>query len=175
MTNPTPRPALRKAEDADVHPAAPKPARSPRPPRQAAPRTTAPAAPEPAPAPAPAPAPTATAAAPAETKPRKKRRYETPPAVPVAVKKRARKDFAGTTSDHLRPADAPTAAHDELHDRAGKKQKKAADLMGGGTGKLTVVVPKRLRKAAEKEAARRGLDVDAVVADLLHAWLTGRR
>ena len=96
--------------------------------------------------------------------------------MPVAVKKRARKDFAGTTSDHLRPADAPTAAHDELHEaKKPKKGKKADELMSGSTGKLTVVVPKKLRKAAEKEAARRGLDVDAVVADLLHAWLTGRR
>jgi hypothetical protein len=170
MSNPTPRPALRKADDAEVHPAAPRPARSPR--RAAVP------APSPAPAPEAAAAPAAEEPAPrpAAPKTKAKRRYETPPAVPVAVKKRARKDFAGTTSDHLRPADAPTAAHDELHDaKKPKKGKKADDLMSGGTGKLTVVVPKKLRKAAEKEAARRGLDVDAVVADLLHAWLTGRR
>jgi monoamine oxidase len=111
MSNPTPRPALRKAEDAEVHPAAPRPARSPR--RASVPPPAS--APEPAPAPAEAPAP-AKPAKPAEPKARGKRRYETPPAVPVAVKKRARKDFAGTTSDHLRPADAPTAAHDELHE-----------------------------------------------------------
>ena len=38
MTNPTPRPALRKAEDATIHPAAPRPARSPKPsPAKAAP------------------------------------------------------------------------------------------------------------------------------------------
>ncbi len=34
-------------------------------------------------------------------------------------------------------------------------------------------MPKALRKAARDEAKRRGLDLDAVVTDLLHAWLTG--
>jgi hypothetical protein len=143
MTNPTPRPALRKADDADVHPAAPAPARSPRIRRTPA---AAPAAAEPAPAPA-------------AKKPRKKPGSE----------------FAGATSDHLRPKDAPTAAPPEKAEKAAKQAKKAKKLTGGETVKLTVRVPKNLRKAAEKEAARRGLDVDAVVADLLHAWLTGHR
>jgi hypothetical protein len=47
MTNPTPRPALRKADDADVHPAAPRPARSA--------RSAAEAGAEPVPSPRPSP------------------------------------------------------------------------------------------------------------------------
>jgi hypothetical protein len=46
--------------------------------------------------------------------------------------------------------------------------------MGGKAVDLGAHVPKALRKAARDEAKRRGLDVDAVVTDLLYAWLTGR-
>jgi hypothetical protein len=185
MTNPTPRPALRKADDAGIHPAAPKPARSPRT-RTAAPASpaadaSAPARAAKAPAKAPAktaskepvPAPVEAAAAPAAN-PRSKHRGAGP-AKPTDRPKGTRA-FQGTTSDHLRRTDAPATPHDELHgDKPAKAKKKADDLMSGGTGTLKVTVPKKLRKAAEKEAKRRGLDVDAVVADLLHAWLTARR
>jgi len=74
---------------------------------------------------------------------------------------------------------APTVAELEGEKRRPQSEsvprERGDDPRGGGTGKLTATVPKRRGKAAEKEAARRGLDVDAVVADLLHAWLTGRR
>jgi hypothetical protein len=185
MTNPTPRPALRKADDAGIHPAAPKPARSPRtravapasePDAAAAPARTA-KAPAKAPVKAPAKAPAATpveAAAPAPAKARSKHRGAGP-AKPTDRPK-GKRAFQGTTSDHLRRTDAPATPHDELHGvKPAKAKKKADDLMSGSTGTLKVTVPKKLRKAAEKEAKRRGLDVDAVVADLLHAWLTGRR
>lgn len=205
MTNPTPRPALRKAEDADVHPAAPQPARRPRTTRAA----DAPEAPSAAPArrtptkaagagaasaaattrsaktAAPKPASTeagpstaaaeiaAEPAAPAPA-PKKSKRYQTPPAVPVK-NKRKRTGFSGTTSDHLRRTDAPAAAAAENADKAAKKRAKAdAALMTSPLATVKVKLPKKLTKAAEKEAARRGLDLDAVTAELLHAWLTHR-
>ena len=188
MTNPTPRPALRKADDAGIHPAAPKPARTPR--TRTAAAAPAPAADEAAPArtaKAPAKAPARSAAKPvavadvadateapaAPAKPRTKHRGAGP-AKPTDRPK-GKRAFQGTTSDHLRRTDAPATPHDELHDAKPKKRAKADDLMSGGTTTLKVTVPKKLRKAAAKEAKRRGLDVDAVVADLLHAWLTGRR
>lgn len=184
MTNPTPRPALRKAEDADVHPAAPQPARRPRTPRSAAapaspaekkaaaPRATKQAAaPAPVDAPVEAPAP-APAAAP--SKPAKAKRYATPPAVPVK-KKRERTGFSGTTSDHLRRTDAPAAAAAEKASKDAKKRKKAdAALLASPLTTVKVKLPKKLAKAADKEAARRGLDLDAVTAELLHTWLTHR-
>jgi len=143
MTNPSPRPALRKSDDAGVHPAAPVPARSPRAPRRASVPPVAAPADEPA--------------------------HEAGASGTRAV------DFHGTTSDHLRRSDAPTAAHDEVHDRGTKARKKSAALMAGDVASVKVRLPKKLRKAAEKEAKRRGLDLDAVVADLLHAWVTGSR
>lgn len=195
MTNPTPRPALRKAEDADVHPAAPQPARRPRTPRStaaapaaassaptekkaAAPRATkqaaAPAASPAAPAVAAVPADDAPAPPAAAAKPAKSKRYATPPAVPVK-KKRARTGFSGTTSDHLRRTDAPAAAAAENAEKAAKKRRKAdAALMSSPLVAVKVKLPKKLAKAAQKEAARRGLDLDAVTAELLHAWLTHR-
>ncbi|MCA0330797.1 MAG: hypothetical protein LCI03_12955 [Actinobacteria bacterium] len=191
MTNPTPRPALRKADDAGIHPAAPKPARTPRTRTAAAASATAadeaaPARTAKAPAKAPVKAPARSAAKPvavadvaeaeapaAPAKPRTKHRGAGP-AKPTDRPK-GKRAFQGTTSDHLRRTDAPATPHDELHDAKPKKRAKADDLMSGGTTTLKVTVPKKLRKAAAKEAKRRGLDVDAVVADLLHAWLTGRR
>ncbi|HET7900287.1 MAG TPA: hypothetical protein VFL59_03805, partial [Candidatus Nanopelagicales bacterium] len=92
MTNPTPRPALRKAEDATVHPAAPRPARTPRPATKKA---------APAPVVEPAAVPAAAPAAAAEK-----------PRVAAKTGKKKRK-FGGATSDHLRPepaADVPAPA-----------------------------------------------------------------
>lgn len=206
MTNPTPRPALRKAEDSDVHPAAPQPARRPRTPRAtgaapaaAAGRTTSSSTAGAAPAAAagrttksaaPAKAPSTRAArtkAPAEAapvevvvevveaapKPAKAKRYATPPAVPVK-KKRERTGFSGTTSDHLRRTDAPAAAAEKSAKAAKKRTKADAALMAAPLVTVKIKLPKKLRKAAEKEAARRGLDLDAVTAELLHTWLTHR-
>lgn len=216
MTNPTPRPALRKAEDSDVHPAAPAPARRPRSTGSAPVSASGSAAAQPTPAKSPArrSAPAATApatsaptkrgpsnapgaAAPAESEPvepasagptaaeaslaaaptvapKRSKRYQTPPAVPVK-NKRKRTGFTGTTSDHLRRSDAPAAAAAVDAEKAAKKRRKAdAALMTGTLATTKVKLPKKLRKAAEKEAADRGLDLDAVLAELLHTWLTTR-
>jgi hypothetical protein len=202
MTNPTPRPALRKAADADVHPAAPRPSRSPR--ARQAPVTVAPV-PEPVPeaedvadvadggvtaeavavdavsvgAVTDVPA---TVAAPStrSLKPPKKRHAD--PGRPARATKRM---FSGSTSDHLRVPEvqevtsSQRAALDHLfeNDDTAKKPKapKPVDLMGGKLVDLEASVPKNLRKAARVEARKRGLDVDTVVTDLLHAWLTERR
>ncbi len=232
MTNPTPRPALRKAEDTDVHPAAPAPARRPRatpsdgaaavsaPARRGGSASTTASDVPAAPAKAAAPAKTGAAAAsrakaaptsaaagapsakPAKTRtastgetqsaaaaeiaaapdlapapapaPKKSKRYQTPPAVPVKGK-RNRTGFGGTTSDHMRRSDAPAAPAAENTDKAADKRAKAeASLMTGSLTTVKLALPKKLRKAAEKEAARRGLDLDAVTAELLHTWLTHR-
>ena len=106
--------------------------------------------------------------------PKKSKRYQTPPAVPVK-NKRNRTGFSGTTSDHLRRTDAPAAAAAENADKTAKKRAKAdAALMASPLVTAKVKLPKKLKKAAEKEAAHRGLDLDAVTAELLHAWLTHR-
>ncbi|CAB4926566.1 unannotated protein [freshwater metagenome] len=176
MSNPTPRPALNKAEDASIHPATSRPNHADA--KPADPSGSTPAAERPQ----------------QPTKPRNARAASTrKPAAP------ARK-FGGSTSDHLRvpdqPADpsaeaevpatptptptptpkkkpaAPTQATKASQTRAAKPP---VDLMGGKMTTLEVVVPKRLRKAAKAEAKARGLDVDAVVSELLHAWLTGTR
>jgi hypothetical protein len=164
MTNPTPRPALRKAEDATVHPAAPRPARSPRP-------SAAKAAPvvEPAPEPAAESAPAVVAVA-AE-----------PAAETVAPKggKKKRK-FGGATSDHLRVEDAvearPANESKPAKAKAPSKQLAASstrdDLMQGKPTDLDVEVPKALRKAAAKRAKSEGLDLQTVVIDALHAYVT---
>jgi hypothetical protein len=185
MTNPSPRPALRKAADADVHPAAPRPARSPR----------ARSAPTPVPDPGPAPEAEAvtaepTAPAPAPLKPAKKRHADV--GGPTRTTKRK---FSGSTSDHLRVPEVPEvtssqrAALDHLfeHDNAAPgtskqskepkepKAPKPVDLMAGKPVDLGASVPKALRKAAREKARKVGLDVDTVVTDLLHAWVTERR
>jgi hypothetical protein len=173
MTNPTPRPALRKAEDADVHPAAPRPVRSPRAPRKPAPRDTS--------------ARAASSAATGTT--RSTAAADAAPAA-AAPTKRTRA-FSGSTSDAVRMPDVESAPSAEPARRSRAAQQtspqgtakagpeglttdEAAKLMTGKTVVVEVHLPKRLRKAAAAEAKARGLDVDAVVADLLHAWLTAR-
>jgi hypothetical protein len=179
MTNPSPRPALRKAADADVHPAAPRPARSPR----------ARTAPVPVPDARPTPAAEAVTVEPdtkptAPLKPPKKRQADArKPARPTKRK------FSGSTSDHLRVPEVPEvtssqrAALDHLFENdapldakpKAKKDKapKPVDLMAGKPVDLGASVPKALRKAAREKAKGAGLDVDTVVTDLLHAWVTG--
>ena len=180
MTNPSPRPALRKAADADVHPAAPRPARSPRA------RTTAVPVPDAPPTPAAEAVtvePASTASAPL-TPPKKRQADARKPARPTKRK------FSGSTSDHLRVPEVPEvtssqrAALDHLfendapvgaHPKATKnKAPKPVDLMAGKPVDLGASVPKALRKAAREKAKDVGLDLDTVVTDLLHAWVTGR-
>jgi hypothetical protein len=216
MNNPAPRPALRKAQDATVHPAAPSPVSSA--------ATHAAAA-----------APVVDDAAPTSRK---------RSVVPMTSAPATRRRFAGRTSDHLRAesdlpvettADAtgPTGAgpadddgrrsrkdtqasdrhsgtkhadtkhaktkHSDTRqpqaERSGDtstKQARAgsaaaderptlpsgpvgAELMKGKAVELDVAVPKRLRKAAKERAGAEGLDLDTVVVDLLHGWVTRPR
>ena len=185
MTNPSPRPALRKAEDATVHPAAPRPARPPRAPRPAAaadteagPRTIADTNRE------------ANAAAAARAK--KPKGASAAPASAAAAPKAARKKhkFSGSTSDHMRVPDTEFTEHP-----APTRKRRAAstapasaitapveavveaspDLMTGKIVDLGARVPKKLRTAAKHEAKRRGLDLDAVTTELLHTWLSAPR
>ncbi len=276
MTNPTPRPALRKAADADIHPAAPKPARAPRTPRpsptpagtssgsRAAASASAGTAASPVAGRAPSgagssasgrasakPVPTSSAAetpAAAPSKSAAKPATKRAPDAAAAPRPRKRK-FGGSTSDHMRVPEAPGGTGDtggtarrSAAARPGRKPGNALDalfpqggmptrrtplptddatgvtvpaaspadadvtvaavgttsspepgpetkgsgagtsqsssatmrpeLMAGKTVELEVHVPKALRKAARTEAKKRGLDLDAVVADLLHHWLT---
>ena len=218
MTNPTPRPALRKAEDATVHPAAPRPARSPRP---AATRTPTPVAVEPA-APAPSAEPVAVPAKPAKASagPVPAKAASSHDAKPSKDGKDAKhgksksgkgkRKFGGATSDHLRVEAEPVpegVASGTDATRSGKSAKRAAaglapvpaapapstpatssapvkpskvkaaastrhDLMQGKPVELDVVVPKQLRKAAAKRAKSEGLDLQTVVIDALHAYVT---
>ncbi len=68
-------------------------------------------------------------------------------------------------ADH--PADEPRKAKAKA-----PKRNEPVDLMSGKPVDLDASVPKALRKAVRDEARRRGLDVDAVVSDVLYAWLT---
>ena len=220
MTNPTPRPALRKAADAEVHPAAPRPARSAR---------ASAAAAEPVPSPRPAAEPTS--GGPKNTaKGSSKRAVDGEPAKaarttgaddaasgatgakaigptprprstttsatrsarsrglrPVSPKSPATgktpRRFSGSTSDHLRPEPEPEAAptkgrrgptNDGVTTKQAKPTKKQPDLMKGKSTPLDVTVPKALRKAAKSRAKAEGLDLDTVVIDLLHDWVTRR-
>ena len=203
MTNPSPRPALRKAADAEVHPAAPQPARSPRAREDG---VVVARVPDARPAHAVGDV-TVAPAVPAPLKPAKKRHADGDrPARPTKRK------FSGSTSDHLRvpevaeaggsaqrsaldalfdgdpaPAPAPTSrapkpktSTDASQAPTDKPRKAKAstgtvDLMSGKPVDLGARVPKALRKAARDQAKRLGLDVDTVVTDLLHAWLTGPR
>ena len=198
MTNPTPRPALRKAQDAEVHPAAPRPARSarsagaepvvsPRSPAQAISAATRTSAAAPGSAPksrsASSPAPTAKAASSApKGSPTTTARGSTTPKTaatrrprPVAsvspVGDDGPRKFSGSTSDHLRPEveNEPDAS------APAPKATRKPDLMKGKTAELDVRVPKALRKAARARAKAEGLDLDTVVIDLLHEWVTRRR
>jgi len=159
MTNPTPRPALRKAKDATVHPAAPAPARTQRrpviveesPAIQVAPATELVEEP-----------PAAAAAAPAaESAPRKR-----------ASTKRG---FRGATSDHMRPSESGAMTTPELEPNKSKREAKhesaKSDLMTGKSAELTIEIPKKLRKEVKTTAKRRNVELDTVVATLLLSWL----
>lgn len=181
MTNPSPRPALRKAEDAAVHPAAPRPARATRAPKPA------PTAADPTVVPGPRTIADTNRDANAAAAERARKAKGKPAAAPAAAPpKAARKKhkFSGSTSDHLRVPDTEFVEHPKPKGErkaAGKpkpaaaKKKPAGDeLMSGKVVDLGARVPKKLRTAARDEAKRRGLDLDAVTTELLHEWLTRR-
>lgn len=172
MTNPAPRPALRKADDAGVHPAAPRPARSPRAVRTS---STSPAT---APEPAPAAEPAAVARPGKPDKPGK-------PGKPDAKGGKRKRKFGGATSDHLRvdpePVPEGVASGTDAAAVGSQKRKPAGagpgsrdhgDLMKGKQVDLGVKVPKALRSAAKDRAKAEGLDLPTVVIEALHAWVT---
>jgi hypothetical protein len=94
---------------------------------------------------------------------------------------KAPRRFSGSTSDHLRPEtelEAPPTKGRRAARGDGETAtpaKKQPDLMKGKSAELDVRVPKALRKAARSRAKAEGLDLDTVVIDLLHDWVTGRR
>lgn len=148
MSTPAPRPALRKAADAHIHPAAPS----------QAPGTLrhAPAGPVEA-APVAVPAPTVSPEA-SHGRPGANR---VPGAdVPAAVPHRLSGPLRGTTSDSLRGAGA--------HSRRGRDDRRREKQV-----ELTVKVPKSLRKEFQAALKADRKDADKVVAALLQAWLHG--
>jgi hypothetical protein len=131
--------------------------------------------------------------APRETPVAKKAPAKPRNAGPATSSKRRQRKFSGSTSDHMRVAETVDAAEVAAPDEEPKpsapvaettvaatsKPRPAttsgAELLKGKTVELEVHVPKALRKAARAEAKKRGLDLDTVVIDLLHAWLTDPR
>lgn len=149
MSTPTPRPALKKAADAHIHPAAPSGSHhlrhasdapavpAPRPGSDAEPQPTAPAPAQPVPA----------GSAPSGSVPR------------TVAGHRLSGPLRGTTSDSLR-----AAAKD-----ARRRSRRAAE----STVELTVKVPKSLRKEFRAALKADKKDADQVVTALLRAWLNG--
>lgn len=176
MTNPTPRPALRKAEDATVHPAAPRPVRARRTPAPATPAQAAPADVTAVPASRPRTIAEANIAANEAAAQRRSKAKDKPAPVataPAVKTKSKKRKFSGSTTDHLRMPDSHVAPAAPRRAKAPEPAGRS-ELMTGKTVDLGVTVPKKLRKAAMDEAKERGLDLDAVTAELLHTWLNGR-
>lgn len=142
MSTPTPRPALKKAADAHIHPAAP--GHSPRGLRQAADVDEA-ATPAATPA---ATSPEASAAA----------VVAAGAAGTSAVGHRLSGPLGGTTSDSLRP-------------RKGGGRRRPAGTKPEKTVELTVKVPKSLRKDFREAVKSTKADPNDVVTALLRAWL----
>ena len=166
--NPAPRPALRKADDADVHPAVPRSgadeivslhgttADAVRTGGSGSGRTRRAATPAPAPAPGRAPRAPAAAARPAAARP-----AGATPAQP------ARKPTSPGASQPLPPGD--------LHGRRGAV---TSDTIRGRKDKpvdLKAVVPKSLRQEVRDLAKRDGRSVDDVVTALLRDGLSRAR
>lgn len=160
-TVPAPRPALRKAADALVHPAAP--GHGPRLLRHPL------AGPDPAPAPAEPPTlvPVADEEAPVSTEKADTEKADTGKGASgkAAPAKGAGRGLSrppgGTTSDSLRRAGR----------RAGDRKVKLAK--GDKKVKYTVEIPKSLRTEFRAALKADRKDADAVVAGLLRTWLDG--
>lgn len=149
MTTPAPRPALRKAPDAHIHPAAP-----------ASGGMRLRAATEGAPEAGPAEQPTADGLAPLPG-PRESADSggEARQRAGGAGGRKPSGPLKGITSDSLRAA-GRRGAPGRRDDRAREKKVE-----------LTVQVPKSLRKEFQAAAKSRKTDPDAVVEALLRAWL----
>ncbi len=141
MSTPAPRPALKRAADAHIHPAAPGHSL----------HTLRPALPDDAPAPA-VPHPDAAATAPAAKATGSAARTGEP------GPHRLSGPLRGTTSDSLR-----AAAKKARTRPSGKAAEKPVDL--------GVKVPKSLRKDFRAAVKADRKDPDAVVTALLRAWL----
>jgi hypothetical protein len=169
-SNPAPRSALRKAPDADVHPATTVPRSasgavvatpSVRRRKPAAAKTSEPIVES-------APADGSSARSPRESTPKtpapkadpklthRQAARVTPPAstksvaASTSVKSSAKRKFGGSTSDAIRSA---------------------AEIPKGKKITVEIVITKRLRKDATNQAKARGMSLDAVVSGLLVGWL----
>jgi hypothetical protein len=145
MSTPTPRPALKKAADAHLHPAAPSGGHHLR------------AAPDSGTVPgvaAPVPPPRGSASAASGSS-----GASAPPAASAPTGHRLSGPLTGTTSDGLR-----TVAKRSRR-RAAAREEKAVEL--------TVKVPKSLRKEFRAAVKAGNQDPDEVVATLLRAWMNG--
>jgi type IV secretory pathway VirB10-like protein len=159
--NPGPRPALRKAADADLHPVA-TPAGGPVH-DGATPRGHIAAVPSPPDSskdvdegPADRSSATATTEPPAPPKKGDKKGKRKAAKKQHQEAETPKRMFQGATSDVMR--------HPEPRDR---------DVLMGKQADLTVRIPKRLRTAARAQAERRGTTVDDVVTGLLAGWVDG--
>lgn len=142
MITPSPRPALRKAPDANVHPADPTQAAGP------IPAPAPPLASVPPPRVVRLPGMAAPKAAPKPGKQAGKGRLSGPP--------------RGTTSDVLRPAKGQRRDRPAPPAKKGPKEKQV---------ELTVKVPKSLRKDLKAAAKSAGRTPDEVVTSLVRAWI----
>ncbi|MCB0916452.1 MAG: hypothetical protein H6525_03090 [Actinobacteria bacterium] len=144
--NPAPRPALRKAPDAGVHPAAP---------------VVAPGSPPPVVEP-PEPTPITRAVPPSRT--------------PRPAHLRPVVGLGGSTSDAIRPAPEKgekkaSKSAKGLSAKQRKKLEKKARKRHQRRVSLQVEVPKEVRTKLRKNAKARGTSVDDVVTAVLEGWL----
>ena len=141
MSTPAPRPALKKAADAHIHPAAPGHSLHTL-------RPAAPADPLPTPEPVPAVGPISVDAPPAKSAAKSG----------DATQHRLSGPLRGNTSDSLRAATARARTR-----TSGKSAEKTVDL--------AVKVPKSLRRDFRAAAKAAKKDPDVIVTALLKAWL----
>lgn len=144
MITPTPRPALRKAPDANIHPADPAQA----------------AGPAPVPGPRVSDAPPVARSSKAVTDPRVVR---LPSAAPTSRGKRLSGPPRGATSDTLRPVKEVRRPEPATPPKRNVAKEKQVDL--------AVKVPKSLRKDLRAAAKSAGRTPDEVVASLIRVWI----
>jgi hypothetical protein len=181
--NPAPRRALRKADDADVHPATTRPA--PLSPVAGVGELTPTASPV---VPDASPQQNATTDAASTEKSKsgkasagKARALESaadkkPGSAKPAAPNKASGDAPVTAAKKASGATKSTVAvwDNRFHGNTSdvlRAQQTTHDLLRGAEGILEVKVPKRLRRAVRLEAENRGLTVDKVVIRLLADWI----
>lgn len=163
--NPAPRRALRKADDAGIHPATTRSV------------PLAPVAVSEADAPAPAEVEKqGPGRAPAEPTPEKSKKHKASDEQPTKLSGQGRS--AGTQqAPGGATVSGPAVWDKRFHGNTAdvlRARRTTHDLLLGAEGVLEVKVPKRLRKAARLEAETHGLTIDQVVTRLLADWLESR-